>query len=89
MRARSHEGKLQVELAQLQYLATRLLRAWTHFERQTGGIGLRGPGQTQLDTDSRLTGCPTRLLKSRPDKPGSQHPQQRRQRAGRGTTWGR
>ncbi len=53
-RARSHEGKLQVELAQLQHLATRLVRGWTHLERQKGGIGLRGPGESQLETDRRL-----------------------------------
>ena len=53
-RARSHEGKLQVELAQLSHLATRLVRGWTHLERQKGGIGLRGPGETQLETDRRL-----------------------------------
>ncbi|MEW6166635.1 MAG: ribosome rescue GTPase HflX [Pseudomonadota bacterium] len=53
-RARSHEGKLQVELAQLQHIATRLVRGWTHLERQRGGIGLRGPGETQLETDRRL-----------------------------------
>ncbi len=53
-RARSHEGKLQVELAQLQYISTRLVRGWTHLERQRGGIGLRGPGETQLETDRRL-----------------------------------
>jgi len=53
-RARSHEGKLQVELAQLDHLATRLVRGWTHLERQRGGIGLRGPGETQLETDRRL-----------------------------------
>lgn len=53
-RARSHEGKLQVELAQLQHLSTRLVRGWTHLERQKGGIGLRGPGETQLETDRRL-----------------------------------
>ncbi|OGT76343.1 MAG: GTPase HflX [Gammaproteobacteria bacterium RIFCSPLOWO2_02_FULL_56_15] len=53
-RARSHEGKLQVELAQLEYLSTRLVRGWTHLERQKGGIGLRGPGETQLETDRRL-----------------------------------
>jgi GTPase len=53
-RARSHEGKLQVELAQLQHLATRLVRGWTHLERQKGGIGLRGPGETQLEVDRRL-----------------------------------
>jgi GTPase len=53
-RARSHEGKLQVELAQLRHMATRLVRGWTHLERQKGGIGLRGPGETQLETDRRL-----------------------------------
>ncbi|MCF7980642.1 MAG: GTPase HflX [Pseudomonadales bacterium] len=53
-RARTHEGKLQVELAQLQYMSTRLIRGWTHLERQKGGIGLRGPGETQLETDRRL-----------------------------------
>ncbi len=53
-RARSHEGKLQVELAQLNHLSTRLVRGWTHLERQKGGIGLRGPGETQLETDRRL-----------------------------------
>ncbi len=53
-RARTHEGKLQVELAQLQYISTRLIRGWTHLERQKGGIGLRGPGETQLETDRRL-----------------------------------
>ena len=53
-RARSHEGKLQVELAQLKHISTRLIRGWTHLERQKGGIGLRGPGETQLETDRRL-----------------------------------
>lgn len=64
-RARSHEGKLQVELAQLSHLATRLVRGWTHLERQKGGIGLRGPGETQLETDRRLLGIRVRLLKQR------------------------
>ena len=64
-RARSHEGKLQVELAQLQYLSTRLIRAWTHLERQKGGIGLRGPGETQLETDRRLIGQRGKLLNER------------------------
>jgi GTP-binding protein HflX len=64
-RARSHEGKLQVELAQLQHLATRLVRGWTHLERQKGGIGLRGPGETQLETDRRLLGKRVALLKER------------------------
>lgn len=64
-RAKSHEGKLQVELAQLQHLATRLVRGWTHLERQKGGIGLRGPGETQLETDRRLLGKRVALLKQR------------------------
>jgi len=64
-RARSHEGKLQVELAQLEHLATRLVRGWTHLERQRGGIGLRGPGETQLETDRRLLGRRVKLLKER------------------------
>ncbi len=64
-RAKSHEGKLQVELAQLQHLATRLVRGWTHLERQKGGIGLRGPGETQLETDRRLLGKRVALLKER------------------------
>ena len=55
-RAQSAEGKLQVELAQLEHLSTRLVRGWTHLERQKGGIGLRGPGETQLETDRRLIG---------------------------------
>ncbi len=65
LRAKSHEGKLQVELAQLQHLATRLVRGWTHLERQKGGIGLRGPGETQLETDRRLLGKRVSLLKER------------------------
>ena len=80
-RARSHEGKLQVELAQLQYMATRLVRAWTHLERQKGGIGLRGPGETQLETDRRLIGERIKMLKIRLDKLRRQHGTQRRQRA--------
>lgn len=64
-RAKSHEGKLQVELAQLQHLATRLVRGWTHLERQKGGIGLRGPGETQLETDRRLLGKRVAMLKQR------------------------
>jgi GTPase len=67
-RARSFEGKLQVELAQLSHLASRLVRGWTHLERQKGGIGLRGPGETQLETDRRLIGKRIRTLKSRLDK---------------------
>jgi GTP-binding protein HflX len=72
-RARSHEGKLQVELAQLQYLSTRLIRAWTHLERQKGGIGLRGPGETQLETDRRLIGERIKALKTRLEKLRRQH----------------
>ena len=64
-RAKSHEGKLQVELAQLQHLSTRLVRGWTHLERQKGGIGLRGPGETQLETDRRLLGKRVAFLKER------------------------
>lgn len=67
-RARSFEGKLQVELAQLQHLSTRLVRGWTHLERQKGGIGLRGPGETQLETDRRLIGARIRQLKARLDR---------------------
>lgn len=79
-RAKSHEGKLQVELAQLQYLATRLVRAWSHLERQKGGIGLRGPGETQLETDRRLLGERVKSLKVRLDKLRRQHATQRRAR---------
>ncbi|MCK4952123.1 MAG: GTPase HflX [Gammaproteobacteria bacterium] len=64
-RARSFEGKLQVELAQLNHLSTRLVRGWTHLERQKGGIGLRGPGETQLETDRRLLGNRIKQLKRR------------------------
>tara|TARA_R110002073_G_scaffold328396_2_gene509613 strand:+ start:235 stop:1422 length:1188 start_codon:yes stop_codon:yes gene_type:complete len=64
-RAQSHEGKLQVELAQLEHLATRLIRGWTHLERQKGGIGLRGPGETQLETDRRLIRKRIKLLKEK------------------------
>jgi len=66
-RARSFEGKLQVELAQLAHLSTRLVRGWTHLERQKGGIGLRGPGETQLESDRRLIGRRIRQLKERLD----------------------
>lgn len=65
LRARSHEGKLQVELAQLEHLSTRLVRGWTHLERQKGGIGLRGPGETQLETDRRLLGQRVKMLRER------------------------
>lgn len=64
-RARSFEGMLQVELAQLRHLSTRLVRGWTHLERQKGGIGLRGPGETQLESDRRIIGARIRQLKSR------------------------
>jgi GTP-binding protein HflX len=67
-RARSFEGKLQVELAQLSHLASRLVRGWTHLERQKGGIGLRGPGETQLETDRRLIAKRIRTLKGRLEK---------------------
>ena len=64
-RARTHEGKLQVELAQLEHMSTRLVRGWTHLERQKGGIGLRGPGETQLETDRRLLRVRIRQIKQR------------------------
>ncbi|KAA9133109.1 GTPase HflX [Marinihelvus fidelis] len=79
-RARSHEGKLQVELAQLRHLSTRLIRGWTHLERQKGGIGLRGPGETQLETDRRLIGQRIRHLRDRLDKVARQRAQGRRRR---------
>ncbi|AMO95052.1 GTP-binding protein HflX [Collimonas fungivorans] len=84
-RAKSHEGKVQVELAQLQHLATRLIRGWTHLERQKGGIGLRGPGETQLETDRRLLGDRVKALRARLDKLHRQHATQRRAR-GRSAT---
>jgi GTP-binding protein HflX len=79
-RAQSYEGKLQVELAQLRHLSTRLVRGWTHLERQKGGIGLRGPGETQLETDRRLIGVRIRQLRSRLAKVARQRDQSRRQR---------
>ncbi|MCP5325366.1 MAG: GTPase HflX [Oceanospirillaceae bacterium] len=79
-RARTHEGKLQVELAQLQHQATRLVRGWTHLERQGGGIGLRGPGETQLETDRRLLGDRVSLLERRLRKVEGQREQGRRAR---------
>jgi len=79
-RAKSHEGKLQVELAQLEHLATRLVRGWTHLERQKGGIGLRGPGETQLETDRRLLKQRVKLLK---EKLGSLQRQRKVQRRSR------
>lgn len=77
-RARSFEGKLQVELAQLRHMSTRLVRGWTHLERQRGGIGLRGPGETQLETDRRLIGQRIHQLERRLDKV-QRHRQQGRQ----------
>jgi GTP-binding protein HflX len=80
-RARSFEGKLQVELAQLRHLSTRLVRGWTHLERQKGGIGLRGPGETQLETDRRLLANRIRMLTRRLEKVDKQREQGRRTRA--------
>jgi GTPase len=79
-RAKTHEGKIQVELAQLNHLSTRLVRGWTHLERQKGGIGLRGPGETQLETDRRLIGDRVKQLKLRLDKLTRQRATQRRAR---------
>lgn len=79
-RARSFEGQLQVELAQLKHLATRLVRGWTHLERQKGGIGLRGPGETQLETDRRLLGNRIKTLNGRLDKVLTQRETTRRER---------
>ncbi|MBI3045798.1 MAG: GTPase HflX [Betaproteobacteria bacterium] len=80
-RARSHEGKLQVELAQLEHLSTRLIRGWTHLERQKGGIGLRGPGETQLETDRRLLGKRVKVLREKLARVRSQRAVQRRARS--------
>ena len=79
-RARTHEGKLQVELAQLDHLSTRLVRGWTHLERQKGGIGLRGPGETQLETDRRLLRARIKQITKRLEKVRSQRDQARRAR---------
>ncbi|MFC7299351.1 GTPase HflX [Herminiimonas aquatilis] len=79
-RAQSHEGKVQVELAQLQHLSTRLIRGWTHLERQKGGIGLRGPGETQLETDRRLLGERVKALRAKLEKLHKQRATQRRAR---------
>ncbi|MGL9719989.1 ribosome rescue GTPase HflX [Symbiopectobacterium sp.] len=79
-RARTHEGKLQVELAQLRHLATRLVRGWTHLERQKGGIGLRGPGETQLETDRRLLRNRISQILSRLERVKKQREQGRRAR---------
>ncbi|WP_298080963.1 ribosome rescue GTPase HflX, partial [uncultured Cardiobacterium sp.] len=82
-RARSHEGKLQVELAQLNHLATRLVRGWTHLERQKGGIGLRGPGETQLETDRRLLAVRIKQLQRRLTHVKKQREENRKARARR------
>ncbi|MGH5914951.1 ribosome rescue GTPase HflX [Serratia marcescens] len=79
-RARTHEGKLQVELAQLRHIATRLVRGWTHLERQKGGIGLRGPGETQLETDRRLLRDRISLILRRLERVEKQREQGRRAR---------
>ncbi len=79
-RARTHEGKLQVELAQLQHMSTRLVRGWTHLERQKGGIGLRGPGETQLETDRRLLRVRIKSITRRLEKVQKQRQQGRRAR---------
>jgi GTPase len=80
-RARTHEGKLQVELAQLHHMSTRLIRGWTHLERQKGGIGLRGPGETQLETDRRLLRARIQTLEKRLEKVRKQRDQGRRSRS--------
>jgi len=80
-RARTHEGKLQVELAQLRHISTRLIRGWTHLERQKGGIGLRGPGETQLETDRRLLRERMKSILARLNKVEAQRQQGRRARS--------
>lgn len=85
-RARSHEGKLQVELARLQYLSTRLVRRWSHLERQSGGIGMRGgPGETQIELDRRMISQSIKRIKERLDRVKRQRSTQRRQRQRRQT----
>jgi GTP-binding protein HflX len=85
-RAQSHEGKLQVELARLQYLATRLVRRWSHLERQSGGIGLRGgPGEAQIELDRRMIGERIKSVKERLEKVKRQRGTQRKARERRGT----
>ncbi|PWQ96343.1 ribosome rescue GTPase HflX [Leucothrix arctica] len=79
-RARSHEGKLQVELAQLRHMSTRLIRGWTHLERQKGGIGMRGPGETQLETDRRLISIRIKQIDKRLNKVNKQREQGRQSR---------
>lgn len=81
LRAQSHEGKLQVELAQLQHLSTRLTRMWTHLERQQGGIGMRGPGEAQLELDRRMIGAKVKVLRGRLAKVKRQRATQRRSRS--------
>jgi GTP-binding protein HflX len=85
LRAKSHEGKLQVELAQLQHLSTRLTRMWSHLERQRGGIGMRGPGEAQLEMDRRMIGDKVRLLRERLARVQRQRTTQRRARSRRST----
>ena len=80
-RARSFEGKLQVELAQLRHISTRLIRGWTHLERQKGGIGLRGPGETQLETDRRLINKRIKQLKARLDRVDKRRKMNRKNRS--------
>jgi GTP-binding protein HflX len=80
-RASSHEGKLQVELAQLQHISTRLVRGWTHLERQKGGIGFRGPGETQLETDRRVIGQRIKALNKRLKVVSAQRQLRRKSRA--------
>ncbi|NNG12592.1 MAG: GTPase HflX, partial [Halobacteria archaeon] len=80
-RARSFEGKLQVELAQLRHLSTRLVRGWTHLERQKGGIGLRGPGETQLESDRRMINARIKMINKRLEKVERQRDQGRRARS--------
>ncbi|MGJ8662810.1 MAG: ribosome rescue GTPase HflX [Marinicella sp.] len=84
-RARSYEGQLQVELAQLKHMSTRLVRGWTHLERQKGGIGMRGPGETQLETDRRLLNARVKSLNAKLDKVMRQREQGRKQRKKSGT----
>jgi len=84
-RARSYEGMLQVELAQLRHMATRLVRGWTHLERQKGGIGMRGPGETQLETDRRLLAIRVKSLKKKLSKVTQQREQGRNSRKQSGT----
>lgn len=81
LRAKSHEGKVQVELAQLQHLSTRLTRMWSHLERQRGGIGMRGPGEAQLEMDRRIIGDKIKLLKERLARLQRQRKTQRRSRS--------